>query len=144
MRDRRCPATICTEVTYLGLNSVVDQANYGKEISKEQLIAWNPDFIFLHTPSQSYRADISAYMDDPILQSVSAVKARQIYHYEGYFMGWDIATGLVDTVYMAKLAYPTLFADVDMEAKANEILETFYGIPDLFDALVAQSSLYTE
>ena len=131
-------------VAYLDLNAVVDKANYGKEIAKEQLMAWDPDVIFCHTPSQAYRPDLNVYLKDPVLQGVSAVKDKRVYHYKGYFMGWDIATGLVDTVYLAKLTYPELFADINMRQKANEILETFYRIPDLFDVLQAQSSLYAD
>lgn len=131
-------------IEYMDLHVVTDKASYGKEVSKEQLIAWDPDIIFLHTATQSHRADITLYLNDPILEGVSAVKNERVYPYKGYFMGWDIATGLVDTVYMAKLTYPELFKDVDVEAKANEILETFYGMPNLFDALVTQSSLHTE
>jgi len=32
-------------------------------------------------------------------------------------MGWDIATGLVDLIYMAKLTYPNHFKTLDVEQK---------------------------
>lgn len=57
-------------------------------------------------------------------------------------MGWDIATGLTDLYYMAKIAYPELFPDMDIEEKGNEILKMFYDKDGLFNILKANSNIY--
>lgn len=56
-------------------------------------------------------------------------------------MGWDIATDLVDSNIIAKVAYPTLFSDVNMDKKGKEILKMFYGTEDLYKPLKESSDL---
>ena len=131
-------------IKYLNLNSLTDKTLYGKEIPKEQMIAWDPEAIFLHTPSQAYRPSLNLYYDDPVLKEISAARNRRIHRIKCTFMGWDIATGMVDTLLIAKHTYPETFADINIEEKANEILETFYSKPNLFAVLNAQSDLLPE
>jgi hypothetical protein len=51
-------------------------------------------------------------------------------------IGWDPATGLTETFYMAKLFHPDKFKDLDVEEKNNEILERFYGADGLYTWLL--------
>jgi len=113
----------------------------GGEITKEHLITWNPDYIFMHTPSKVYRVDLEEIKKDPVLKSVSAIQNNQVYHLKSFYMGWDIATGVVDTYIIAKVAYPSLFEDIDMGEKGEEILKEFYQAEGLYESLRVNSDL---
>ena len=96
------------------------------QVSKEQIIAWNPDVILLHG-AMTEILSIEDVLSDPDLQSVSAVQKEKVYSTRGYWWGWDPATGVVESFYMAKLFHPDEFADLDVEEVGNEILEEVYG-----------------
>ncbi len=113
-----------------------------KEVTKEQLISWDPDIIFSHTPSKVYRVDFEEVKADPVLKNLRAVKNDKMYHVKSYFMGWDVATGLVDLYYMGKLAYPEVFADLNVKEVGNEILKEFYGQDDLYRLLEENNAFY--
>lgn len=96
------------------------------QVSKEQIIAWNPDVILLHGVTAEMLS-IEDVLSDPDLQSVSAVQNEMVYYTKGYMWGWDRATGVVESFYMAKLFHPDEFVDLDVEEVGNEILEEVYG-----------------
>ncbi len=127
----------------LKLKEVIeDSAGNSREVTKEQLISWDPDIILCHTPSKVYRVDFAEIEADPVLKNLRAVKNKNIYHVKSYYMGWDVATGLVDLYYIGKLAYPDVFTDLDVEAVGNEILKTFYGKDDLYKLLEENNAFY--
>jgi iron complex transport system substrate-binding protein len=121
-------------------NVAIELGDKGGEITKEQLIAWNPSLIYMHTPSQVYGVKAEE-LQDPILASVDAIENDQTYHLKGTYMGWDIATGLIDSNIIAKTAYPSLFEDIDMEEKGDDILNTFYRTEGLYPSVKESSNL---
>ena len=126
----------------LGLTNVAYEiGEKGGDITKEHLIGWNPDYIFMHTPSKVYRVNREELMADSVLKSVSAIENNQVYHIKANYMGWDIATGLVDTYIIAKVVYPEIFEDIDMDKKGEEILKTFYSTEGLYKKLKENSDL---
>ena len=102
------------------------------EVSKEQIIAWDPEIILLHGTYLT----IEEVLSDPALQTVTAVKSGDVYCTIGYCLGWDPVTGVVETISMAKLFYPDKFADLDVEAECNEIFKGFYGVDGLYTWVV--------
>ncbi len=118
------------------INVAKDAGSNGTEVAKEQLIAWDPEIIFIHTPSKSYSFDMAAVVSDPTINTIQAIKNQNYYHVKGTYMGWDIATGLVDLVYMAKATYPEQFKNVDVEKKGDEILAKFYRMDGLYQRLI--------
>ncbi|ABM62121.1 ABC transporter substrate-binding protein [Halorhodospira halophila] len=111
------------------------------EVSAEELVSWDPAHIFLHTPSRASRVARDEVLDDERLSGVKAVEAERIHRFKGTYMGWDLATGLIDLVHMARVLYPEAMADVDLRDRGEEILEVFYGDPGLYDRLQELSSL---
>jgi len=107
-------------------------------VSKEQIIDWNPDIILLHGGSKTGGWDLSIedILADPDLQTVNAIKNESVYYTKGYMIGWDPATGLTETFYMAKIFHPEKFKDLDVEKENNEILERFYGADGLYTWLL--------
>lgn len=130
-------------IQQLHLKNVVTEAEKeAQEIAKEQLVQWNPDLIFMHTPAKNFRVNMEEVRNDPVLKNLNAVKSNSIYHIKANYMGWDIATGLVDLYYMAKLSYPELFPDLNVPQKGDEILETFYHQKGLYALLEENNGFY--
>ena len=113
-----------------------------RQVSKEQIIAWNPDVILLHGAMTEIlsREDV---LSDPDLQSVSAIQNGAVYSAKGYMFGWDPATGVVESLYMAKLFHAGEFADVDVEAEGNEILAEVYGADGIWTEMTELFDLHT-
>ncbi|OPY37782.1 MAG: corrinoid ABC transporter substrate-binding protein [Methanoregula sp. PtaU1.Bin051] len=123
---------LSTEPTYPSLkmvngNNVASGAGTGGQvmIDKEQLLAWDPDVIFI---DESSYALVAADLKDPVYQSLRAVKNNQIYGlmpYNWYANNYD--TVLANAYYMGKILYPDKFADVSVEQKADEIYTNLDG-----------------
>ncbi len=113
------------------------------DITKEQLAVWNPDVILLQwwTP-QTIGVRIETILSDPALQTVSAVKKRQVFYSRSFMKGWDPAMGLCEIYYMAKLFYPELYPDLDVEKEGNEILKQFYRVDGLYTDFISKSELH--
>lgn len=111
-------------------------------VSKEQILAWNPDIILIHGVSPPHAISIEDVLSDPDLQTVNAVKNRDVQYTKGYAIGWDPATGLAECYYMAKLFHPDLFEDLDEEEIGDEILEEFYGVEGLYTNMLDLSDRY--
>ena len=114
-----------------GINMAKDcvGASGGKvQVSKEQIIAWNPDIIFkYHT-----KAALEEITSDPDFQTLNAVKNDTVYPHKGCMIGWDAATVTTEAFYFAKLFHPETFKDLDVEKKGNEIMERLYGVDGLY------------
>jgi len=96
-------------------------------IDKEQLIEWNPDFIFLDMSSNSYK---NGLLDEPWIEILKATKNDQIYTVYPY--NWytiNYSTILVNAYFIGKTLYPEKFGDVNIEAKADEIYRAILGKP---------------
>ena len=123
-----------------GINVAEDQvlSSGSSIVSKEQIIGWNPDIVLLHGGSKTDGWDLSIedILADPDLQMINAVKNKRVYYTKGYMIGWDPATGLTESFYMAKLFHPDKFEDLDVEEKNNEILKQFYGADGLYTWLL--------
>jgi iron complex transport system substrate-binding protein len=112
-------------------------------VSKEQIIAWNPDIILIHGISPPHAISIEDVLSDPDMQTVNAVKNRNVQYTKGYAIGWDPATGLAECYYMAKLFHPDMFDDLDEEEIGDEILEKFYGVEGLYTNMLDLSDRYS-
>ena len=129
-----------------GINVAEDQvlSSGSSIVSKEQIIDWNPDIILLHGGSKTDGWDLSIedILADSDLQTVNAVKNKNVNYTKGYMIGWDPATGLTEAFYMAKLFHPDKFEDLDVEEKNNEILKRFYGVDGLYTWLLENYDFY--
>jgi len=113
------------------------------KVSKEQIIAWNPDIILLgSSPSKEHHISIGDVLSDPDLQTLNAIKDKRVNYTKGCMIGWDPATVTAEAFYFAKLFHPDEFADMDVEEECNEILERFYGVDDLYTEMAEKCDLY--
>ena len=125
---------LSTEPTYPSLkmingNNVASAAGTGGQvmIDKEQLLAWDPDVIFI---DESSYALVANDMKDPVYKSLKAVKNNQVYGlmpYNWYANNYD--TVLANAYYMGKILYPDQFSDINPEQKADDIYTMLDGKP---------------
>ena len=119
-----------------GINVVEGYAaGMSMEVSKEQIIAWNPDIILLSHGSLKGEVPVTieSVLLDPDLQTLDAVKNKRVYYSLSlYCLGMPHARSLANVMYMAKLLHPEEFADLDVEEEGNEIYERFLGVSGLF------------
>ena len=95
------------------------------EVTKEQIIEWNPDVIFIH--GYKGKSAVDEILNDPALQQVKAVKEGKVYGLFGPYIGYDPKTMIVDLYWAAKVLYPERFKDVDVIKKGEKIFTFFYG-----------------
>lgn len=73
-------------------------------------------------------AAIKNITDKNVFESLKAWKNGEVYlqmAYNAYYTNIEIA--LINTWYNAKVVYPSLFSDIDMTEKTNEVTKTFLG-----------------
>lgn len=103
-------------------------------IDLEQVLAWNPDVIFIDFNGMDFiRED---YAENPdYYNSLTAVQEGKVYSQISFrSFASNLETALADAYYAACVIYPEAFQDVDPEEKAREIFETILGV-DPYDDL---------
>ncbi len=116
--------------------SVSAQLNAGNrsQINYEQLIAYNPDWIFIdHGGVNGGKtvAEIKAeLLSDGAYGGINAVEQGNVVLTPSGVFYWDMGLQKILLVmYMAKTLHPDLFADLDMNAEVREFYEKFYDYP---------------
>lgn len=113
----------------IGAVNVVDETGSKGSvmIDKEQLLAWNPDIIFIDESGLQMVKD--DYAGNPgFYNSLQAVKNGKLYAYLPYnYYTTNIDTAIADAYFMGKTVFPQAFEDVDPAKKADEIYEFLLG-----------------
>ncbi|MCR5663457.1 MAG: ABC transporter substrate-binding protein [Oscillospiraceae bacterium] len=107
----------------------------GVEVDREQILAWDPEVLILDAGNiELVRTE---YGEDPgFFAQISAVKNDRIYQWPNATANYtNVEIPLVSAYYAGKLLYPEAFADVDFEAKAEEIFSFFLGHEGYMDIL---------
>ena len=119
------------------------------DVTKEQVIKWNPDIILIHRYQTKEKhgswaggLTIEDVLSDPDLQSITAVKNGTVYYIRDGYCGCSPSTGIAESFYLAKLFYPDKFKDLDVEEEGNMILERFYGVDGLYTWMEVHCGLY--
>ncbi|MCX7725508.1 MAG: ABC transporter substrate-binding protein [Chitinispirillaceae bacterium] len=141
-----------------GKNVAKEAKNFAKGergilVSKEHIIKWNPDVIFLSRfqeqnwfktgKTKPFPVKIEDVINDPLLQSVNAVKNRQIYYTTAFCNWWPHHRALVQVLYMAKILHPELFKNLEVEEMGNRIFKRFYGRDSLYTKMARDLELKT-
>ncbi len=100
-------------------------------LDKEQILLWNPDFIFIDTGSRSILNDDFDRNRD-FYRLLKAAEARRVFSLLPYnYYNTNIELALLNAYFIGKSVYPESFHDVDMKDKADEIMTAFLGVrPD--------------
>ena len=110
-----------------GVNAAAEIADaYWVEISYEQLLAWNPDYILLASDASYTVEDV---LDDPNLAACKAVMNKNVYQLPSKAEAWDspVPSGILGAVWLANVLHPEQFSQEACEALIDEYYETFYG-----------------
>ena len=109
----------------------------GTVVKLEQILRWNPDIILIHGnfPPKERVVSVEGILKDTRLSSVKAVREKRVFYTFGFWNWWDPAQVLLETLYLARLFYPSKFQDLDIEKEGNEIFKKFYGIDNGFTEL---------
>lgn len=123
-----------TEANYgplalIGANNLANTTdqNGAFDIDLEQVLAWDPDVIFVDFNGLDLiNADYAEHPD--YYGSLTAVQEGKVYSQISFrSYASNLETALADAYYAATILYPEQFADVDMEAKTGEIFEMLLG-----------------
>lgn len=104
-------------------------------IDREQIVAWDPEHIFLDMGSLSLVRD-DAVADRAFYQGLGAVSRGNIHAqlpFNNYSTNVEIA--LADAYFAGTVLFPERFADVDPAAKTDEIAAVLVGAP-VYEQLV--------
>ncbi|MEN4568746.1 ABC transporter substrate-binding protein [Pantoea agglomerans] len=97
-----------------------------KTVSMEQVIAWDPQVIFVQ---DRYSSVVNEINSSPQWQAIDAVKNHRVWLMPDYAKAWGYpmpeAMGIGE-LWMAKKLYPQKFQDVDMNKLANKWYQRFY------------------
>jgi iron complex transport system substrate-binding protein len=97
-----------------------------KEVSAEQVLAWDPEYIFVVHYGPATPEQIIA---DPTFADLTAVKDGNVMWFPSELAPWDYPSmqAVLGLVWCAKTLQPGEFEDVDVLEYANEYFEKFFG-----------------
>jgi len=110
-----------------GVNAAAEITDaYWVEISYEQLLAWDPEYIILASDASYTVEDVLA---DPNLAACKAVVSGNVFQLPNKAEAWDspVPSGILGAVWLANVLHPDLFSQEACEALIDEYYETFYG-----------------
>ncbi|PIJ48587.1 hypothetical protein BL250_06760 [Erwinia sp. OLTSP20] len=100
-----------------------------KQVAMEQVIAWNPQVIFVQS---RFPQVVKQIENDPRWQTIDAVRQHRVWLMPEYAKAWGYpmpeALGLGE-LWMAKKLYPQKFSDIDMQQRVNRWYLRFYRHP---------------
>lgn len=101
-------------------------------ITKEQLISWNPDFIFLDhatatAAAPNAQAQIKALLEQADYSKIAAVKNNHVYISPTGVFYWDSGLQrILQVMWMAKTMYPNKFTDLNMVTELKGFYSEFF------------------
>lgn len=109
-----------------GLNVAAATIKGYKKVSMEDVLRWNPQVIFVQ---DRYAPVLDEIKNGAAWQKVDAVRNARVYMTPEYVKPWghpmpeSVSLG---ELWMAKKLYPEKFADIDMQAAADEYYRLFF------------------
>lgn len=99
---------------------------YWVEISYEQLLAWNPEYILLASDADYSVEDV---LSDPNLVGCAAIENGNVYQMPGKAEAWDspVPGGILGAVWLSSILHPDQCTEAHCNALIDEYYETFYG-----------------
>lgn len=100
--------------------------SYWAEISYEQLLAWDPDYIIMAADAKYSKEDLLA---DSNLSACTAIKDGQIHQIPNEIESWDapVPGSVLGSLWLASLLHPEEYSPEQYEEATVEFYETFYG-----------------
>ena len=117
-----------------GGNNVASEINGSSpNVALEQIIAWNPDYIFIANGDSGNNTGLDFIKNCPELQSINAIKNGNVYNcFSPHCRGQPPDRNLLNMMYMARVMHPEEFKDLDLEKEGNEVFKAFLGVDGVF------------
>ncbi len=132
VKDQVLDAVNAVNIAYQNITGSNDTA---VEVDKEQILAWNAEYIFCDFGGvELVKQDVAA--NPNFYAQLDAYKNGRIYQYPSstsYYSNLEIP--LANAYFVGSILYPEKFADVDLEAKADEIFKFFLGVDGYMSVL---------
>ena len=102
------------------------QDTYWAEVSYEQILAWDPEYIILAADAKYTVEDVLA---DVNLKACTAVKENRVYKLPREIECWDspVPGSVLGNLWLASILHPEAYSVEAYEESAIEFYETFYG-----------------
>ena len=110
-----------------GVNAAAEITDtYWAEVSYEQVLAWDPDYIVLASDAGYTVDDVLA---DPNLAGCAAVENGNVFQIPGDAEAWDspVPGCILGAVWLSSVLHPDLCPEADSLAVIDEFYQTFYG-----------------
>lgn len=106
--------------------------SYWAEVSYEQLLAWNPDYIILAADAQY---TVESVLEDPTLAGCAAVKNGHVYQFPNTIEAWDspVPGSVLGSLWLASVLHPKKYPADQWEAAVVKFYETFYRFTPLME-----------
>lgn len=128
----------------IGAVNLADQTGQSGpfSIDTEQVLAWDPDVIFLdYNGMDLIRENYAAAPD--FYSALTAVREGRLYAQISFrSSATNAELALADTYYAGTVLYPEAFADVDIGEKFDEIFSTMLGVEDAYAQYTAQGYVF--
>lgn len=125
-------------LTLASINNVAADASKTDEwgfadISKEEFLNWNPDFIILDMPTSSSAITKQMLSEDETYNFQNAIKENKIYHTHSFSCPKDYVFVIAEAYYYANIAYPEILSEKEYKAAINSLFEKTYGIKNYYE-----------
>lgn len=99
---------------------------YWAEVSYEQVLAWDPEYIVLAADAKYTVDDV---LNDVNLQECTAVKEKNVYQLPRKVECWDspVPGSILGNLWLASVLHPEVYSAQQYEKAVTEFYETFYG-----------------
>lgn len=110
-----------------GVNVAAEiEDTYWVEVSYEQVLDWDPQYIILASDASYTVEDVLA---DPALAGCAAVETGNVYQMPSAAEAWDspVPGGILGAMWMASVIHPELVTTTAVNDTVHSYYETFYG-----------------
>ncbi|MFI3250522.1 MAG: ABC transporter substrate-binding protein [Eubacteriales bacterium] len=117
-------STLIEQIHAENVASTIEET-YWANISYEQLIAYNPDYIII-APAASY--GVEDVLSDPNLQSLDCVKENRVVQMPYAVESWDLPmpSSYLGSLWMASVFYPDSYSNQDFLDEVVAYYQEFY------------------
>ncbi len=109
-------------------NNVAEELTdtYWAEVSYEQVLAWDPEYIILAADAKYTIEDV---LNDASLQDCTAVKNQNVYQIPREIECWDspVPGSILGNIWLASVLHPEVYTTAMFEEAVVEYYEIFYG-----------------
>lgn len=121
-----------TNVLQTNIAGKVDEWGFA-EISREEFINMNPDFIFIDYPTSSMSISKQSIKTNDAFNFCNALENNDIYYTHSFSAPKDYAYVIAEAYYYANIAYPEIITEDIYKEAINSIFEKTYSVKNYYE-----------